>query len=248
MVNIVKFRYLVAIFIAIFCFFLAATPLAQGSIELRAFNQEIKPMEQANPRTARAALVCNATDKNSDAYALTGWRLPSNVTYRVNSLSAPFSLRSRLGTIVGNSFTAWSPLTKGVSLARGSDTLVSRARYDGQNIIAWNSLPRSVLGVTYIWYNPDTNYVAEVDTLLNSRQPWGWTDPSTLNVDQQCPTTNAYDAQDILTHELGHWVGLDDLYTASEEDLTMYGYGARQELKKDTLESGDSAGVQAIYP
>lgn len=246
MTHALKFHYLIAVFIAFILLFLSASPLAEGSITLRVFNQEIRPMENHPARLQ--ALVCNVSDRPSDVSVATDWKLSSTVSYRVNTLSAPFALRSRLGTIVSNSFSTWSPLTKGVSLTRGSDTLVSRARHDGQNIIAWNSLSRSVLGVTYIWYNTDTNYVVEVDTLLNSRQPWSWTDPATTNVDRECPTTNSYDAQNILTHELGHWVGLDDLYTANEEDLTMYGYGAKQELKKDTLESGDKSGVVSIYP
>ncbi|OGY26562.1 MAG: hypothetical protein A2Z24_00145 [Candidatus Woykebacteria bacterium RBG_16_44_10] len=246
MTHVLKFRYLIAVLIALILFFLSTSSLAEGSITLRVFNQEIRPMENHPARLQ--ALVCNVSDKPSDVSVATNWKLSGTTNYRVNTFSAPRPIRNSLGTIVGNSFSTWSPLTKRVSFNRGADTPTTRARHDGQNIIAWNSLSRSVLGVTYIWYNTDTNYVVEVDTLLNSRQPWSWTDPTIASVDQQCSTTNAYDAQNILTHELGHWVGLDDLYTANEEDLTMYGYGAKQELKKDTLESGDALGVGTIYP
>ena len=87
-----------------------------------------------------------------------------------------------------------------------------------------------------------------MDTILNSRLSWNWTNPNSVDEDQFCPSTNAYDVQNILVHELGHWVGLDDLYDSADEDLTMYGYGSLRELKKDTLESGDTLGVQSIYP
>jgi len=248
MANVFKFRYIFAVSIALLVLLLSATPLAEGSIVLRIFEQGIQPVELENHRTRGEALACNRTDKTPSVYGLTGWKLPSTVTYRVSTLSAPFSVRKNLGKIVGNSFGAWSPLTSGVSFTSGPDTSTSRARYDGQNIVAWRDLSRNLLGVTYIWYNPDTKTLLDVDTLLNSRHPWSWTNPSSVNVDQACPPTNAYDAQNILTHELGHWVGLDDLYSANEEDLTMYGYGAKQELKKDTLESGDSLGTASIYP
>ena len=248
MVLVFKFRYLLTAAISLLLFLFSATSLAEGSIVLRVFNQGIKPIEFESHQARRQALACNVTDKTSNDYDLTNWKLPSNVTYQLNLFSAPSSVRSNLATIVGNSFGTWSPLTKGVSLTRGTATSASRARFDSQNIIAWNFLSRSVLGVTYIWYNPDSNYVVEVDTILNSRHPWGWTDPKSINVDQTCPPTNAYDAQNILTHELGHWFGLDDLYNSTDEDLTMYGYGAKQELKKDTLEFGDKAGVANIYP
>jgi len=32
------------------------------------------------------------------------------------------------------------------------------------------------------------------------------------------------DVQDIVTHEFGHWFGLDDLYSEADYWLTMYGY------------------------
>ena len=53
--------------------------------------------------------------------------------------------------------------------------------------------------------------------------------------------------RNVGTHELGHVVGLDDLYPAQYRDLTMYGYSAAKETKKITLENGDIAGTQAIY-
>jgi len=42
-------------------------------------------------------------------------------------------------------------------------------------------------------------------------------------------------------------VGLDDLYGSVDRDLTMYGYGDKDELKKDTLSNGDKLGMAAIY-
>jgi len=54
--------------------------------------------------------------------------------------------------------------------------------------------------------------------------------------------------QDIATHEFGHWVGLDDLYSDADKDLTMYGFGAGGELKKRTLGTGDADGANAVAP
>ena len=60
---------------------------------------------------------------------------------------------------------------------------------------------------------------------------------------------NAYDAQEILTHELGHWMGLGDMYDAANyQNATMYGYGSKAEVKKDTLSTGDISGIGVIYP
>ncbi len=79
---------------------------------------------------------------------------------------------------------------------------------------------------------------------MNQKFSWKWSDQS---VHQDCAYSNSYDAQDILTHELGHWVGLDDEYTSDFANNTMYGYGSQQEVKKDTLTTGDITAATAIY-
>ena len=250
MIGLLRVRYVIAPIIALLLLFLLVAPVGEGALALKVFSREIKP--KANHRNVNQAIVCNVTNKISDDYGKAGWKLSSSVTYRVNPSSAPSSVRSNISTIVGNSFNAWSVVTPNVIYNKGANTSVRGARFDGQNIVAWNRLSRNTLGATYVWYYTNSGTVAEVDTIMNSRFTWNWTNPSTIEppktVDNYCPTTNAYDAQDILTHELGHWIGLDDLYSPNEEDLTMYGYGDKQELKKDTLESGDVLGVGATYP
>jgi hypothetical protein len=111
-------------------------------------------------------------------------------------------------------------------------------------VVTWGRTSGTALGVTYTWYNPSTGEVAEVDTVLNSKFAWSWTPFST----DACVNSATYDAQNILTHEVGHWMGLNDEYTADFANNTMYGYGSKAEIKKDTLTSGDSMGLRVIYP
>lgn len=56
------------------------------------------------------------------------------------------------------------------------------------------------------------------------------------------------DLQNIATHELGHAVGLDDLYQSGCAEVTMYGYSTEGETKKCTLEPADIAGLLTLYP
>jgi len=55
------------------------------------------------------------------------------------------------------------------------------------------------------------------------------------------------DFENIATHELGHSVGLDDLYDERSSEQTMYGYAGYGETKKRTLEDGDINGVYRLY-
>ncbi len=55
------------------------------------------------------------------------------------------------------------------------------------------------------------------------------------------------DFENIATHELGHAVGLGDLYNTECSEQTMYGYASYGETKKQTLESGDITGIQKLY-
>jgi hypothetical protein len=59
--------------------------------------------------------------------------------------------------------------------------------------------------------------------------------------------TGAFDVQNIAAHESGHWLMLNDLYSRSCSEETMYGYAAPGETKKTTLGPGDIAGIQTIY-
>lgn len=58
---------------------------------------------------------------------------------------------------------------------------------------------------------------------------------------------NMMDFENIATHELGHSVGLGDLYNSGCSAETMYGYADYGEINKRTLEAGDIAGVSTLY-
>lgn len=55
------------------------------------------------------------------------------------------------------------------------------------------------------------------------------------------------DLENIVIHELGHTVGLGDIYTESCNEQTMYGYAIEGEIKKRTLEAGDITGISELY-
>lgn len=55
------------------------------------------------------------------------------------------------------------------------------------------------------------------------------------------------DFENIATHELGHSVGMKDLYTSSCMQETMYGYASNGEVNKRDLNTGDIKGINLLY-
>lgn len=57
-----------------------------------------------------------------------------------------------------------------------------------------------------------------------------------------------YDVQSVATHELGHWLMLNDLYGGGDTEKTMYWSATTGETKKRSLHSDDINGINYIYP
>lgn len=207
------------------------------------------PKPGASPSPSAAvlnSLVCGLPDPDSASVTgKAGWMIPpGNWNYLLNLGSVPPSVGSNnLDAIVKSGFNQYTAASgKKIIFVMGANTNVNRARLDGKNIITWARTSNGTLGVTYVWYYPSTGLAVEIDTIMNNRYKWTW---SNSNV---CADNATYDAQNIMTHELGHWLGLNDEYDAgSFGNNTMYGYGAVQEVKKNTLSFGDISGVSSIY-
>ena len=210
-------------------------------VRVRVFVHEPKDAHGNNPTT----LSCADNNTGTPTTPSAGWHLPNGQwTYRVNTSSIPSTVSSNTNTIITESFNQWNAAQNKINLVRGSNTSQNRSAYDGQNIVTWGRTSGNALAVTYTRYYTNGGLVVDVDTIMNIKFPWNWT-PYANGV---CGDPNSYDAQNILTHEVGHWMGLDDTYASSFADNTLFGYGSKGEIKKDTLTTGDVAGVQAIYP
>lgn len=213
-------------------------------MKVRVFVHREKTAKPGKPAPAEPSEVCLNNDVDSDAVvSAAGWHLPSGYSYNLNLNNLPSLIsRENWQTIAVNSFGVWDEKTDKVAISRGKDTTVNRRGYDGKNIVAWGRISSSALGVTYIWYYPATGQVAELDTILNQKYLWTWSGGNA-----NCSYFNSYDAQAILTHEIGHWFGLDDHYTEEYFYNTMYGYGHKADAKAVTLTNGDISGLEAIY-
>ncbi len=109
---------------------------------------------------------------------------------------------------------------------------------DFKNSIAFGDYPdNNVIAVTSVWYIRVGKRIVEFDQLYNTRFAWG---DASLN-------PSVMDLQNIATHELGHGVGLADIYSTTCSAVTMYGYSTEGETSKRTLEQPDITGLQKMY-
>ena len=164
------------------------------------------------------------------------------VSYVINptnpqNLSADFVTNA-----VSTSSETWDAVT-GKELMNNTYTINYDATYGVQNYkneIAFGNYPTTgVIAVTTVWYNPATKAIVEFDMMFDTDWVWGdTTNPETPDV---------MDLQNIATHELGHGVGLADVYETACNVVTMYGYSDYGETQKRTLEQPDITGLQILY-
>jgi hypothetical protein len=79
----------------------------------------------------------------------------------------------------------------------------------------------------------------ESDVALNSNKAW-------VNYPSSCPAGYYY-TEDVITHEMGHFLGLEDLYSSAAEGMTMYYTGLTCSMRDTTLGFGDANGINALY-
>jgi len=109
---------------------------------------------------------------------------------------------------------------------------------DYVNLITFGSTGGSV-ATTYNWYTRKARTaIIETDLVFDDGWLWGY---------NACGSANAFDLQEVATHELGHWLCLGDLYGITDAAKTMYGYVDYGECIKRTLDQCDIDGIKNIY-
>jgi len=97
------------------------------------------------------------------------------------------------------------------------------------------------IGVTIIWGifggRPSNRQLVEWDMVFDDVD-FNWSETG---------EAGKMDFENIATHELGHAVGLGDLYNTECSEQTMFGYASEGETNKRDLEDGDIAGISALY-
>lgn len=191
-------------------------------------------IELSNGKVAVNAIPSEDDSMTNPDYKLLPFHYKTTAKFWINpSNKYGFKVEDVVAAITASAET-WDKETSFQVFMYMGTTTRSAGRYDGYNVIAWGSYRSGVIAVTYIWYKGDT--ILETDTRLNTLYKWSLTGEA-----------GKMDVQNIMTHEFGHWCGLDDLYEDKDYWLTMYGYASAGETYKRTLGLGDILGLQEVY-
>ena len=159
------------------------------------------------------------------------WRHPDfPIYYRINLSGVP----SGFTTKMNDSFNTWESEVDGwIDFREGSNTSLW-ADSNGVNTITWEQGITEDLAVCLIWTSVGDDYIEEIDLVFNPDYVWGM-------------GAGSYRVKNVATHEVGHWLSLNDLYGGGNTEKTMYGVFYLEETKKQSLDEDDIDGLQYIY-
>ena len=187
-------------------------------------------------------------DDHSDDYALIGkgvaWKDSLPLTVVVNPTNSYGLDYAFIEVAVEASIGEWDWYTS-TELFQDSVVVDTTATFDydsidGSNNIVFGDYEQDgVIAICYTWGyfggKPSSRMIVEFDIMLDTDYNWG---------DGAIDDT-IMDVQNIVTHELGHGIGLADIYDCDLE--TMYGRSSEGDIVKRDLYDGDIAGLQKLY-
>ncbi len=239
---------------------LRAVSDGMGTFEMNAASLD------ANDLGCMDQVATQAQGGSSSSYALTGWRWntldPKIQLYLKddnNGLIPGTGLTAtQAQTAIANAANTWDDAVAQNLFADGNTVIIDPSKsvdnpYDGYNVVGWKYLSDAPSALAYTRTRYDTPIVNgywtayESDVSLNTAYPW-----STTGIDgTPYHSGDSLDVQGVALHELGHTIGLGDLYTLPSSDARKSDYSQIMNAYNDvqrTLGNGDIAGVMLLYP
>lgn len=172
-------------------------------------------------------------------YKLLNAKWNSQIDYSINPTNTQGLSESFVSNAIYSGAEQWDANTR--TDLFGGYTINYSSFYGNQNYVNeisfGNQIDPAIIAVTTLWIDPSTKSIVEFDMEFDTDYTWG----------DATKTSSVMDVQNIATHELGHAVGLGDLYTSACSSETMYGYSGYGETIKRTLNKGDIDGLRKIY-
>jgi hypothetical protein len=206
---------------------------------------------------AAAIGLALASASGADAYLPFGIRWLDSampIRYYVTNRDVPGVTAPQLRAATDSAFAAWSGVSN-VEIGAQFGGFVSNNPLDddGTSVVGFLSRPdlERVLGMAFFEYDLTTGVIHSSDVFLNSMFPWSVAGGG---------EAGRYDVQSVMTHELGHFLGLGhSLIGETETDSTggrlVLGKRAvmfpiaypRGNIEDRTLEADDIAGISDVY-
>jgi hypothetical protein len=165
------------------------------------------------------------------------------VRYFINSDRSGLSFDT-VRSAVEPAFSSWQAASEnGISFEFGGRSRGGADGQDGQNTISWRPLTdaRDTFGQTIVTFFTDSGEIIDADTEFNSSFRFGVLPPN-----QDDPSNPVVDVQAVVTHEIGHVIGLDHENTLGPQ-VVMFFSDTTGDSTRRTLTPDDVAGVRDIY-
>ena len=163
------------------------------------------------------------------------------VPYWINEKGSPNIPNGSEFSAIQSSFQTWQNIqTANIQFAYKGTTNVGTVGVDGMNVVTFTDttvpLGSSTIAATFSFFKNQNGELLfeETDVAFNPAMDFSTSAES-----------NKFDVQSVLTHEIGHVLGLDHSGLVSS---VMVPFGVASQLDQRTLTYDDIAGVMEIYP
>lgn len=201
------------------------------------------------PRGCPSAKTCRLYRLESYRWPVSGGR--ATVTFVVNPIQ-PWVPPADAAAAAVAAAGAWSAAHPAIRVDYRGTTTALPVLGDGINQIGWAE-PGGLNTLAKANVFRRNGRVVEADIVLSTAFPWGYTpcanrDRSCGDVAPDAGLLRRFDIQAVLTHEIGHWLGIGHLDSPHAAEQTMYVEPRAGERKAATLALGDVLAVRAAYP
>ncbi|MBL4848502.1 MAG: matrixin family metalloprotease [Planctomycetes bacterium] len=170
----------------------------------------------------------------------------STVTFTINETADPGTSDESDVAAVRLAFEAWSKVPSSrIDFVEDTNS-GSRARTDWRSddlhVVLWDTTNESgffgpgsgLVAITPVDFDPSSGRILDADILFNGTKPFSTSGDA-----------GKFDIQNIATHEVGHFIGLDH---SGVIGATMNPFANTTDTRLRSLEADDIAAAGAIYP